>query len=107
MEMKIEMFTIFDKFAKPGAIFASTSRSISIEDLAAVTFCPERCIGMRFVSNAEGADAIEFACAPDTSQETIAMSHEVAQRMGREISVVRGNGARSIAETRRGGRVRA
>jgi len=24
MEMKIEMFTIFDKFAKPGAIFASS-----------------------------------------------------------------------------------
>jgi 3-hydroxyacyl-CoA dehydrogenase len=107
MEMKIEMFTIFDKFAKPGAILASTSGSISIEDLAAVTFCPDRCIGMRFVSNAEGVDTIEFACAPETSQETIATCHEVARRMGREISVVRDSGARSIAETRPGGRVRA
>src|SRR5260370_12177232 len=30
MEMKIEMFTIFDKFAKPDAIFASNSLSLSI-----------------------------------------------------------------------------
>ena len=48
MEMKIEMFTIFDKFAKPDAIFASTSRLVPIAELAAVTFCPERCIGIRF-----------------------------------------------------------
>ena len=34
MEMKIELFTIFDKFAKPGAIFASSSPSLSIEEKA-------------------------------------------------------------------------
>ncbi len=30
LEMKLELFTIFDKFAKPGAIFASTTTSLSI-----------------------------------------------------------------------------
>src|SRR5882724_8851042 len=30
LEMKLELFTIFDKFAKPGAIFASTATKLSI-----------------------------------------------------------------------------
>src|ERR1700691_2540834 len=56
MEMKIELFTIFDKFAKPGAIFASTTASLSITDLAAVTFCPDRCVGMRFFADRQKAN---------------------------------------------------
>jgi hypothetical protein len=47
LEMKLELFTIFDKFAKPGAILASTSNTIPIRDLAEITFCPEHCIGIR------------------------------------------------------------
>src|SRR5260221_10975470 len=70
VEMKIEMFTIFDKFAKPDAIFASSSRLVPIADLAAVTFCPERCIGMRFVAVAGHVEAVELARAPGTSEET-------------------------------------
>ena len=48
METKIELFTIFDKFAKPNAIFATTSRIHPIAEMAAVTSCPERCIAFRF-----------------------------------------------------------
>src|SRR5208282_2800272 len=36
LEMKLELFTIFDKFAKPGAIFASTATTMSILDLSDV-----------------------------------------------------------------------
>lgn len=94
VEMKIEMFTIFDKFAKPGAIFATSSASISIAELAAATFCPERCIGMRFVREAGRADAIELACAPETSEETIARCREFGRRVGRETVVRRETTAR-------------
>jgi 3-hydroxybutyryl-CoA dehydrogenase len=87
MEMKIEMFTIFDKFAKPGAIFASTSPSVPIAELAAVTFCPERCIGMRFVSRAGRDRVLHLVCIPQTSEETIAACREVGKRMGKEIVV--------------------
>ena len=52
MEMQIEIFTILDKFAKPNAIFASTG-SLSIAELAEVTFCADRCIGMRFPGSVE------------------------------------------------------
>lgn len=86
MEMKIEMFTIFDKFAKPGAIFASTSRVVPIAELAAVTFCPERCIGIRFVPAAGEFDAIELLRTAQTSEHTAAMCRQVLRRMKKESS---------------------
>jgi 3-hydroxyacyl-CoA dehydrogenase len=89
MEMKIEMFTIFDKFARPDAIFASTSSLISVAELAAVTFCPERCIGMRFDFTSQRQRVIALACTPETSEETIARCRNVGLRMGKEITVSR------------------
>jgi 3-hydroxybutyryl-CoA dehydrogenase len=88
IETKIELFTIFDKFAKPGAIFASTTSSLSINDLAAVTFCPERCIGMRFFTEADAAGRLELVTGRETSDDTIAACREVGHLMGEEVSVL-------------------
>jgi 3-hydroxybutyryl-CoA dehydrogenase len=88
MEMKIELFTIFDKFAKPGAILASTTSSLSITDLAEVTFCPERCIGMRFFTEAHAAGRLELVKGRETSEETVAVCREVGRLMGKEVSVL-------------------
>jgi 3-hydroxybutyryl-CoA dehydrogenase len=87
VEMKIEIFTIFDKFAKPGAIFASNSRLVPIAELAAVTFCPERCVGVRFVSGAGEIDTVEVVRTAQTSEETIVICREVFGRMSCGIEV--------------------
>jgi 3-hydroxyacyl-CoA dehydrogenase len=87
MEMKIELFTIFDKFAKPGAIFASTTTSLSVSEMADVTFCPERCIGIRFFADAQNANRLELIKASETSEETIAACYEVGRRMGNRVLV--------------------
>jgi 3-hydroxybutyryl-CoA dehydrogenase len=87
MEMKIELFTVFDKFAKPGAIFASTTTSLPITDLAAVTFRPERCIGMRFFTDAQTTGHVELVKGRETSEETVAACREVGRRMGLEVSL--------------------
>jgi 3-hydroxybutyryl-CoA dehydrogenase len=89
MEMKIELFTIFDKFAKPGAIFASSTASLSITEMAAVTFCVERCIGMRFLEADLNAKQLALVRGLETSDETVAICREAGQRMGREVVVVR------------------
>jgi 3-hydroxybutyryl-CoA dehydrogenase len=86
-EMKLELFTIFDKFAKPGAILASTTRALSITELAEITFCQERCIGMLFFSDTSGAQRLELVRGRATSEETIVACYEMGQRMGREVSV--------------------
>jgi len=88
MEMKIELFTIFDKFAKPRSVFASTTASLSITELAEVTFCPERCIGMHFSTDTARPECLELVKGRETSAETTALCREVGQRMGKEVSVL-------------------
>ncbi|MGB9464557.1 MAG: 3-hydroxyacyl-CoA dehydrogenase NAD-binding domain-containing protein [Candidatus Acidiferrum sp.] len=88
LEMKLELFTIFDKFAKPGAIFASTTTSLSITELADVTFSPERCLGMRFIADAQHAERLELVKGRETSEETITACREVGCCMGREVFVI-------------------
>jgi 3-hydroxyacyl-CoA dehydrogenase len=88
MEMKIELFTIFDKFAKPHAILASSSPTLSIADMASVTFCAERCIGMRFSPSADVKNVLQLVRSPETSQETVVACSEVGRRMGKEVVVV-------------------
>ena len=88
LEMKLEMFTIFDKFAKPGTIFASTTQTLSILDLSDVTVYRERCIGMRFRANQPGPSSIELVCTKLTSNEAIRACREVAERWSKEVQMV-------------------
>ncbi|HYL10311.1 MAG TPA: 3-hydroxyacyl-CoA dehydrogenase NAD-binding domain-containing protein [Candidatus Acidoferrales bacterium] len=89
MEIKIEIFTILDKFAKPGAIFASTTSSLSITEMAAITFCPDKCVGMRFLDRVPESKLLEIVRAPETSGDTVETCREVGRRMGKEVVVVR------------------
>jgi 3-hydroxybutyryl-CoA dehydrogenase len=89
MEMKMELFTIFDKFAKPQAIFASNTSSLSISDMSDVTVAKERCIGMHFFNPVPKMRLIEIVRTPFTSEETVVTCRNVGQRMGKEVVVVR------------------
>ncbi len=88
LEMKLELFTIFDKFGKAGAIFASNTSSLSITDFTDITVSRDRCIGVRFFNPVPRMKVIELARTPHTSDETVAACHEVARRMGKEVVVV-------------------
>ncbi|MBZ5529329.1 MAG: hypothetical protein LAN71_15710 [Acidobacteriia bacterium] len=89
LELKLELFTLFDKFARPQAVMASTSPRHSIADMAAMTYRPELCVGLRFLDSATGKKLLEIVRAPQTSGETVATCAEAARRMGREASVLR------------------
>ena len=89
MEVKLEIFTLLDKFAKPGAIFASNTSSLSITEMAAITFRPEKCVGMHFFNPVPKMKLLEVVKALETSEETIAACREVGHRMGNEVVVVR------------------
>lgn len=88
MEMKMELFAIFDKFAKPGAIFASNTSSLSISEMSELTVLRERCIGMHFFNPVPKMKLIELVKTPFTSEQTVKTCSEVAQRMGKEVVVV-------------------
>ena len=89
METKLEIFTILDKFAKPGAIFASNTSSLSITEMAAVTFRAENCIGMHFFNPVQKMKLLEIVRGLETSEETVNACAEAGRRMGKEVVVVR------------------
>ena len=89
METKLEIFTILDKFARPGAIFASNTSSLSITEMAAITLRAENCIGMHFFNPVPKMKLLEVVRGLETSEATIAACAEVGRRMGKEVVVVR------------------
>ena len=89
MDLKLELYTLFDKFAKPNAVLASNTSSLSITEMAEMTYRPELCVGMHFFNPVPKMRLIEIVRAPKTSDETIAVCREVGARMGKEVVVVK------------------
>ncbi|MHB8541386.1 MAG: 3-hydroxyacyl-CoA dehydrogenase family protein [Candidatus Acidiferrales bacterium] len=89
METKLEIYTILDKFAKPGAIFASNTSSLSITEMAAITFRAENCIGMHFFNPVQKMKLLEIVRGLETSEETVNACADAGRRMGKEAVVVR------------------
>ena len=87
MEVKLEIFTIFDKFAKPEAILASNT-SLSITEIASITFRSEDCVGMRFANLGPKIARVELVRGADTSDATIAACSEAARRMGMAVAII-------------------
>ncbi|HXN72707.1 MAG TPA: 3-hydroxyacyl-CoA dehydrogenase NAD-binding domain-containing protein [Candidatus Acidoferrales bacterium] len=89
MEVKLEIFTIFDKFAKPGAILASNTSSLSITEMASITFRAEDCVGMHFFDPVPKMKLLEIVRALETSESTLQACIAVGRRMGKEVVVIR------------------
>jgi len=89
IEVKLEIFTLFDKFAIPGAILATSSATISIIELAEITFRTENCVGMRFRGWLPQAGLLEIIRAHETSDATVSACAAVAKRMKRDAIVLR------------------
>jgi len=88
-EMKIDVFCILEKFARPGAILATNAAKLSISEIAAVTTRAEHCVGLHFFDTAPKKNLLEIVRGPGTSDETVERCREVGRRMGREVVVVR------------------
>jgi 3-hydroxybutyryl-CoA dehydrogenase len=88
MEMKIDVFCILEKFARPGAILATNAESLSITEIAAVTTRAEHCVGLHFFHAAPKSNMLRIVRGRETSEDTVAACRELARRMGREAVVV-------------------
>jgi 3-hydroxybutyryl-CoA dehydrogenase len=89
MESKIEMFTLLDKICRPGTILASNTSSLSITEIASVTYRPKKCVGMHFFNPVHKMKLLEVVRALETDDETIAAAVEVGRRMGKEVVVIK------------------
>lgn len=87
LELKLEIFTLFDKFAKPDAILASNTSTVSITDLAAITFRSENCVGLRFENSDQKIGLVKIIRGPETSEATVTACKKVARRMRKEVFI--------------------
>jgi 3-hydroxybutyryl-CoA dehydrogenase len=83
-ELKLKIFRELDQIAKPGAILASNTSSISITKIAAVTSHPENVIGMHFMNPVPLMKLVEVIRGLATSADTTASTLEVCRKMGKE-----------------------
>ncbi len=89
MESKIEIFTLLDKICRPGTILASNTSSLSITEIASVTYRPRKCVGMHFFNPVHKMKLLEVVRALETDDETISAAAEVGRRMGKEVVVIK------------------
>ena len=83
-DLKLKLFGDLDQIAKPGAILASNTSSISITKIAAVTKHPENVIGMHFMNPVPLMKLVEVIRGLATSGETTATTMDVCRKMGKE-----------------------
>jgi 3-hydroxybutyryl-CoA dehydrogenase len=88
LESKIEMFTLLDKICRPGTILASHLQSLSITEIARVTYRARNCLGMRFAEPVDREKKLEIVRGRETDDECLAAVVEVGRRMGKEIMVI-------------------
>ena len=89
MESKIEIFTLLDKVCKPHTILATNTSSMSVTEIASVTYRAPKCVGMHFFNPVHKMKLLEVVRALETDEATIAAVSEVGRRMGKEVVVIR------------------
>jgi 3-hydroxybutyryl-CoA dehydrogenase len=89
MESKIEIFTLLDKICRPTTILASNTSSLSVTEIASVTYRAKRCIGMHFFNPVHKMKLLEVVRALETDEDTLATAVEVGRRMGKEVVVIK------------------
>ncbi len=72
MESKIEIFTLLDKVCRPNTILASNTSSLSVTEIASVTYRAPKCVGMHFFNPVHKMKLLEIVRALETDDETLA-----------------------------------
>jgi 3-hydroxybutyryl-CoA dehydrogenase len=87
LELKLALFRRFDERAKPSAILASNTSSLSITRLARETARPDRVIGMHFMNPVPVMKLVEVVRGTLTAESTLAAVLALAARLGKQSIV--------------------
>jgi 3-hydroxyacyl-CoA dehydrogenase len=90
MKLKKKVFRELEEAAKPGAILASNTSTLDIDEIGAVTSHPEQVIGNHFFSPANVMRLLEIVRGKQSSPTVIATSMALARRL-RKVGVLVGN----------------
>ncbi len=105
MAVKKEVFAKLDALAKPGAILASNTSYLNIDEIAATTKRPQDVLGAHFFSPANIMRLLEIVRGEKTAKDVIATAMKVAKKIGKVgvlVGVCRGFvGNRMLAQRQR------
>jgi 3-hydroxyacyl-CoA dehydrogenase len=83
MALKKEVFQKLDNIAKPGAIIATNTSTLDVDQIAAVTKRPQDVVGLHFFSPANIMRLLEIVRAKKTGNDVMATSMVIAKRIGK------------------------
>ena len=82
-DLKFKIFTDLDRIAKPAAILASNTSSISITEIAARTKRPDKVVGMHFMNPVPVMKLVEIIRGLATSDETTQRVINLSSQLGK------------------------
>ena len=88
MELKRKIFTELDRVMKPGAILATNTSALNIDEIAAMTKRPEDVIGLHFFSPANVMKLLEIVRAKHTADDVVATSMDLAKKINKIAALV-------------------
>lgn len=89
IELKQSIFKTLDESAPAHAILASNTSSLPVKSIGEATARPDKVIGMHFFNPVHLMKLLEIVKTDATSEETIAATREVGERMGKTCVVVK------------------
>lgn len=84
MGVKKAVFTELDRFAKPGAILASNTSTLDVDQIADFTKRPEDVIGLHFFSPANVMQLLEIVRGAKTAKDVLATSIQIGRKIGKK-----------------------
>jgi 3-hydroxybutyryl-CoA dehydrogenase len=88
LESKSEIFILLDKICRPATILATSTTTLSVTQLAAVTYRATKCVGMRFIFPVHDMQRLEVVRGLETGEETIGAASALVRRLGMDVTVV-------------------
>jgi 3-hydroxyacyl-CoA dehydrogenase len=89
MDVKKEVFGKLDRIAKPGAILASNTSYLNIDEIAASTSRPQDVVGLHFFSPANVMKLLEVVRGAKTAPDVLVTAMQLAKKI-RKVAVVAG-----------------
>ncbi len=89
MDVKKEIFGRLDRIAKPGAILASNTSYLNVDEIAASISRPQDVLGMHFFSPANIMKLLEIVRGAKTAPDALMTAMQLAKRI-RKVAVVAG-----------------
>lgn len=80
LAVKAELFRNLDRICKPGAVLATTTSSLPVIEMAAVTSRPQDVVGLHFFNPAPIMKLVEIVSTIETAPDVIATSRDICAR---------------------------